>query len=150
VPTDTDSEIDNLLRIFLGLTSKYRDAFLVAEDDLTRCAYKLRRSPLFLEHDGYVRRQFVYVLLQEDDPAALYVVAGFLLFDGRLSDNGDKTFAMMQQEGVFPRLVELITEWDDGRDESLHRKLIVVLYEMARIQALSWEDLGRLQLIQHS
>jgi hypothetical protein len=48
---------------------------------------------------------------------------------------------MMQQEGVFPRLVELIGEWG-GEDETLHRMLLDLMYESSRIQRLTWEDLS--------
>jgi hypothetical protein len=50
---------------------------------------------------------------------------------------------MMQQEGAFPRLVELITEWD-GKEETLHRMLLDLMYESSRIQRLTWEDLSLL------
>jgi hypothetical protein len=77
---------------------------------------------------------------KEDDPSTLYVVAAVLLFDGRSSED---TLEMMQQEDIFPRLVELILERADGKDPFLHRLLLIILYEMARIQRLSWSDLGK-------
>ena len=49
---------------------------------------------------------------------------------------------MMNDEGAFPRLVELIQQQkDDGA--GLHRMQLEVLYEMARIQRLRLEDLSR-------
>jgi hypothetical protein len=69
---------------------------------------------------------------------ALYVVAAILLFDGK---ENEETFEMMQQEDVFPRLVELIQDWGNGRSPSLQRLLLIVMYEMARIQRLGWDDL---------
>ena len=49
---------------------------------------------------------------------------------------------MLQQEGAFPRLVELIVEYHgmDG-EEQLHRILLDIMYEMSRLQRLTWEDL---------
>lgn len=52
---------------------------------------------------------------------------------------------MMNEEGVFPRLRELIQE-RKGDDSSLHRMLLELLYEMSRIQRLRMEDLGELRM----
>lgn len=50
---------------------------------------------------------------------------------------------MMQEEGAFPRLVELIQiHGKAGGDAELHRLLLELLYEMSRIQRLTWEDLS--------
>jgi hypothetical protein len=48
---------------------------------------------------------------------------------------------MMNREGCFPRLIELIKlgKRDDAR---LHRLLLELLYEMSRVQRISAEDLG--------
>lgn len=52
---------------------------------------------------------------------------------------------MMNEEGVFARLLELIQalrkENMDG-GEGLHRLLMDLLYEMSRIQRVKVEDLG--------
>lgn len=48
---------------------------------------------------------------------------------------------MMNEEGVFPRLLELISAKTDD-DAGLHRMLLEVLYEMSRMQRLRMEDLG--------
>lgn len=48
---------------------------------------------------------------------------------------------MMNEEGVFPRLLELIRERVDD-DVGLHRMMLDVLYEMSRIQRLRMEDLS--------
>jgi hypothetical protein len=76
--------------------------------------------------------------MQEDEPASLHVIASFLLFDGK---ENEPTFEMMNREGCFPRLIELIKlgKRDDGR---LHRLLLELLYEMSRVQRVSTEDLG--------
>ena len=48
---------------------------------------------------------------------------------------------MMNEEGVFVRLLELILERMDD-DAGLHRMLLELLYEMSRIQRLRMEDLS--------
>lgn len=48
---------------------------------------------------------------------------------------------MMNEEGVFARLLELILERTDD-DAGLHRMLLELLYEMSRIQRLRMEDLS--------
>ena len=48
---------------------------------------------------------------------------------------------MMQNEGVFARVLELVKSMeDDGM--GLHRLLLELLCDMSRIQQLSWEDLS--------
>jgi hypothetical protein len=49
---------------------------------------------------------------------------------------------MMNEEGCFPRLLELI-KGEGGKDAGLHRLLLELLYEMSRMQRLSHEDLGQ-------
>lgn len=49
---------------------------------------------------------------------------------------------MMQHEGAFPRLVELLQASDtDESDRALRSLLLALLYEMSRIQRLTWEDM---------
>lgn len=48
---------------------------------------------------------------------------------------------MMNEEGVFPRLLELIQEKKND-DAGFHRMLLELLYEMSRIQRLRVEDLS--------
>ncbi|KAJ9620904.1 pre-rRNA processing [Taxawa tesnikishii (nom. ined.)] len=142
VPCETHELIDNALRTFLSFTTAFKgltgeEEYLHSEYDIARCCSKLLESNLFRSNRDYVRRQFVYVFLQEDEVSMLHVMAVFLLFDGRSEET---TFEMMQTEGAFPRLVELIRSRRDD-DRGLHRLLIELLYEMSRIQRLSWEDL---------
>jgi hypothetical protein len=66
------------------------------------------------------------------------LIIAFLLFDGRQNES---TFGMMNEEGVFPRLLELIQAKIDD-DAGLHRMLLELLYEMSRIQRLRIEDLS--------
>ncbi|KIV99827.1 uncharacterized protein PV09_08497 [Verruconis gallopava] len=136
----THEAIDNSLRSYLAFTTKFRSEFLQDEYDIAKCSYKLLDSPIFTAHTEYVRRQCVYALLQEDEPAALHLLAAILLCDGRANE---ETLFMLQQEGAFPRLVELVTEYN-GREgeEQLHRMLLDIMYEMSRIQRLTWEDLS--------
>lgn len=68
----------------------------------------------------------------------LHLIVAFLLFDGR---QNEATFGMMNEEGVFPRLVELIHMRKEDNSE-LHRMLLELLYEMSRIQRLRAEDLS--------
>lgn len=78
------------------------------------------------------------VTAQEDDPHTLHLIALFLLFDGRQEE---RTYELMNAEGVFIRLVQLARAGvDDGLE--LHRLLLELLYEMSRIQRISQNDLG--------
>lgn len=49
---------------------------------------------------------------------------------------------MMNEEGAFPRLLELIQGMKDG-DMGLHRMLLELLYEMSRIQRIRTGDLSK-------
>ncbi|KAL8675399.1 MAG: hypothetical protein Q9168_000230 [Polycauliona sp. 1 TL-2023] len=129
--------IDDALRSYFAFVSNYRGEYLHTEFDIARCSLKLLDSVLFSAHQDYVRRQIVYSLLQEDSPDTLHLLVALLLFDGR--DN-EVTLEMMNEEGIFPRLVELIYEKKDD-DAGLHRMLLELLYEMSRIQRLSLHDL---------
>lgn len=100
---------------------------------------KLLESELFKANKDYVRIQLLHSLLQGAEPATLYIIASFLLFDGR---RNEETFEIMNREGSFSRLVELIKSKED-EDSRLHRLLLELLYEMSRIQKLSLEDLAR-------
>lgn len=48
---------------------------------------------------------------------------------------------MMNEEGIFPRLIELIYGGKDD-DTGLHRMLLELLYEMSRIQRLRAQDIS--------
>lgn len=130
--------IDNALRSYLHFTTNFKDEYLHSEYEVARCSQKLLQSELFEANKDYVRIQIVYSLMQEDEPASLHVIASFLLFDGK---ENEPTFEMMNREGCFPRLIELIKlgKRDDAR---LHRLLLELLYEMSRGQRVSTEDLG--------
>ncbi|KAK0516881.1 hypothetical protein JMJ35_000036 [Cladonia borealis] len=129
--------IDNTLRSYLTFTTNYKGEYIQTEYDIARCSYKLLESGLFAAHKDYVRRQIVFSLLQEDCADTLHFIVAFLLFDGRQNEH---TFEMMNEEGAFPRLLELIQGRTDD-DAGLHRMLLELLYEMSRIQPLRIEDL---------
>lgn len=74
---------------------------------------------------------------QDDDADTIHVAAALCLYNGQ---NDESFFETMQAEGAFTRLVELVAT--PGDDETLHRLLINLLFEMARIQTLERDDLG--------
>lgn len=129
--------IDNALRSYLLFTTNFKDEYLNSEYDLARCSERLLRSKLFRDNQDYVRRQIVYCLLQEDEEASLYIIAGFLLFDGRQHAT---IYEMMNEEGAFGRLLELVR---NGKEDAiLHRSWLELLYEMCRVHRLKNEDLS--------
>ncbi|EAW06866.1 uncharacterized protein ACLA_085620 [Aspergillus clavatus NRRL 1] len=117
------------------------DEYLTSPFEVSRCSYNLLSSRIFASHRDYVRRQMIYGLLQEDEPDTLHLIVSFLLFDGR---EHEEVFRMMNGEGLFPRLLELLRTCAiaDGEGQAaLHRMLMDLLYEMARIQRIKIEDL---------
>lgn len=134
---DSHETIDDSLRSWLYLVSTCRDTFLHSEDDVAGCSQMLIDSQIFCGNQDYVRTQIMHSLLQEDDPSALNVIANFLLLDGR---SDEATFKSMIDGGCFPKLVELIKSRRDD-DRRLHRLLLELMYEMARIERLRLDDL---------
>ncbi|KAJ5138519.1 uncharacterized protein N7515_003367 [Penicillium bovifimosum] len=140
-PCDSEDQIDDALRAYLGITTRYKDEYLRSETDISRCSYKLFTSSLFASHADYVRRQMLYGLLQDDDPDTLHFLASFILFDGR---QNEVVLQMLNEEGAFARLLELIQAMrraDLDGDAGLHRLLMDLVYEMSRIQRIKIEDL---------
>ncbi|KAL4910775.1 hypothetical protein BDW74DRAFT_141837 [Aspergillus multicolor] len=141
-PCSTEDLIDDALRAYLSLTAKYKEHYLQSEYEVTTCSFQLLSSALFVAHTDYVRRQMIYALLQEDDPVILHMIASFLLFDGR---QREVPLVMMNEEGVFPRLLELLQvqalRMDDDNAAGLHRLLMDLMYELSRIQKIRIEDL---------
>ena len=78
--------------------------------------------------------------MQEDEAHMLLATTSFLLADARMTEN---TFELLNKEGAFPRLVDLIQAPKHDDEERLHRLLMELLYEMSRIQKISLNDLGR-------
>ena len=64
-------ELDKLRLKELMRTLNTLEDYLPSEEDLTRCSYKLLESPIFAAQSDYVRRQFVYSLLQVEPPVAV-------------------------------------------------------------------------------
>ncbi|KAL4766083.1 uncharacterized protein BDW70DRAFT_127262 [Aspergillus foveolatus] len=141
-PCSTEDLIDDALRAYLSLTTKYKEQYLQSEFEVTTCSLTLLSSAIFVAHKDYVRRQMIYALLQEDDPVTLHMIASFLLFDGR---HHEIPLYMMNEEGAFPRLLELLQvqslRMDDESAANLHRLLMELLYELSRIQKIKIEDL---------
>ncbi|KAL8702771.1 MAG: hypothetical protein Q9201_004047 [Fulgogasparrea decipioides] len=133
----THGLLDDALRSYLSFTTKYKEEYLQNDYDIARCCFKLLESGLFSFHKNYVRRQIVFSLLEEDSVDTLHLIVALLLFDGR---ENEATFELMNEEGIFPRLIELIHKGMDD-DAGLHRMLLELLYEMSRIQRLRIQDL---------
>ncbi|KAI4153936.1 MAG: hypothetical protein LQ340_001991 [Diploschistes diacapsis] len=134
----THELIDNALRSYLHFTTTYKAGeYLHTDHDVARCSYKLLESPLFEAHKDYVRHQIIYCLLQEDSPDILHFVTAFLLFDGKQNEG---TFEVMNDEGAFPRLLELIQSAEE-QDAGLHRTLLQLFFEMSRIQRIRNQEL---------
>lgn len=129
--------IDNTLRSFLHFTSFFRDQYLQSPHEISHCISHLLQAQVYRENTEYVTLQLVYSLLQEEEPAPLYIIASVLLFSGR---QDEVTFEVMNEEGAFTRLVELIRmhEGEDnmGVDRTVHRLILELLYEMSRVQRL--------------
>lgn len=90
----------------------------------------------------YVRQQIASSLIQEDEVSSLHMIAAFLLYDGQAHE---ETLELMQNEGAFPRLVNLVQEMGQNTadfNHEFHRTLLELVYEMSRIQRLTWEDLS--------
>lgn len=131
--------IDNSLRSFLNVTTNYKSEYLQTDYSIAKCIFRLLEGELYTPNKDYVRRQLIYCLLGEDDNPTLHIVAAFLLYDGRNS-NDDAIFDMMHAETTFPRLVELIQTGSVQEDTRLHRMLLELLYESSRVQRLTYED----------
>lgn len=82
----------------------------------------------------------MYALLQDDDPNTLRITVTFLLADAR---ENEETFELLNKEGVFPRLVELVKNPTE-HEEGVHRMLMELMYEMSRIQRITTDDLCKL------
>ena len=132
--------IDNTLRSYLHFTTNFKDEYLSTEHGIAHCTQKLLSSQVFETHKDYVRIQMVYSLLQEDEAPALHIIASFLLLDGQ---HNEATFEMMNSEGCFPKLLELVKQAKADNAPRWHRLLLDLLYEMSRMQPISAEDLGQ-------
>ncbi|KIX00739.1 uncharacterized protein Z518_09804 [Rhinocladiella mackenziei CBS 650.93] len=137
----THSSIDDTLRSYLSLIGACRERFLPSDHDLGRCAFKLQDSPLFATHAEYIRRQFVQCLIEDDDPDVILVSTSFLIADAQ---SNERTYELLNDEGAFPRLVDLISSRKRHGHEGIHRLLMELLYEMSRIQKIKIDDLAHI------
>ena len=78
--------------------------------------------------------------MKEEDTGILLVTTSFLLADARITE---RTFEVLNEEGAFARLVDLISSPKKDDEEGLHRLLMELLYEMSRIQKISLDNLGQ-------
>lgn len=136
-PCRTHDRIDDTLRTWIALITRYRKDYVHAEEHIIHCASTLLAGSLVSRHEDYVRRQLVYALLQEEDPTTLHLIISFLLLSGQTNDACHHVLA---EEGGFVRLVDLTRRGVD--DEcGLHRRMLILLYEMSRIQKIEWAQL---------
>jgi len=140
---ETHDHIDDSLRSYLALLQAHHQEYISSDDHdhLAHCAYLLYASPLFAQHAAYIRQQLVYCLLQEEDINVLRIAVTFLLADAR---ENEQTFEMLNKEGIFPRLVELVAHPRE-HEEHTHRTLMELMYEVARIQKITQDDLCAFQ-----
>ncbi|KAK4946406.1 pre-rRNA processing [Elasticomyces elasticus] len=136
---DNHGSIDDTLRSYLDLIGAARERFLQSDYDLSVCAYKLQQSDLFTTHTDYIRRQFVQCLIEDDEPHVVLIATLFLIADAQLHDG---TYELLNDEGAFPRLVDLISSPKRHGHEEIHRSLMELLYEMSRIQKIKTNDLA--------
>lgn len=64
----------------------------------------------------------------------------FLLADAQ---SNDRTYELLNEQGAFPRLVDLLLSPQQHGHEGMHRLLMELFYEMSRIQKIRPGDLGR-------
>jgi hypothetical protein len=67
------------------------------------------------------------------------VAATFLLSDAK---DTEITFELMNNEGAFTRLVDLIASPNSDAKPGLHRLFMELFYEMARVQRVKIGELG--------
>ncbi|OCT52979.1 hypothetical protein CLCR_09532 [Cladophialophora carrionii] len=137
---DTHDSIDDTLRSYIDLIGSCRGRFLPSDYDLGRCALKLQESPLFAAHADYVCRQFVHCLIEDDEPNVVLAATSFLIAHAR---SNEATYQLLNEEGAFPRLIELISSPKQHGHEGIHRLLMELLYDMSRIQRIKTDDLAR-------
>ncbi|OQO08009.1 hypothetical protein B0A48_06802 [Cryoendolithus antarcticus] len=135
---ETYEHIDDTLRAFLDFAATHKQKYLLSEYEYARYVYMLLDSSLFAAQGDYIRRQILYCLLQDDDVDTLHLSAAIFLFDGR---SNETAFEMMLHEGAFTRLAELIRDRKDDHN-GLHRLMLELMSEMARIQKLKRDDLA--------
>ncbi|KIW50585.1 hypothetical protein PV05_09381 [Exophiala xenobiotica] len=136
---DNHGTIDDTLRSYLSLVGCYRDQYQPTDYELSRCAYMLQESALYSVHADYIRRQLVQCLIEDDEPHVVLLSTLFLIADAQAYE---RTYELLNEEGAFPRLVDLISSPKRHGHEDIHRSLLELLYEMSRIQKIKTHDLA--------
>ena len=67
------------------------------------------------------------------------MAAAFLLADARETET---TYELLNNEGIFPRLVDLMSRRLKDDETGLHRLLMELLYEMSRVQKIKTDELS--------
>ena len=78
---------------------------------------------------------------QDDEPELIQLTAAFLLTDAQ---HDEVTFELMNNEGSFLKLVDLVSKPQQDEAAGLHRLLMELLYEMSRVQKIKCDDLSML------
>ncbi len=78
-------------------------------------------------------------IAQDDEAKAVLSAASFLIADAH---SNEATYQLLNDEGAFPRLVDLISSPKQHGHEEIHRLLMQLLYDMSRIQRIKLNDLG--------
>ncbi|KAF8458272.1 hypothetical protein BDZ91DRAFT_666113 [Kalaharituber pfeilii] len=138
-PCRTTQLVENNLRAYLGFVTDFQDEYLKSASDWARCSFSFLGSPMFESHKEYIRSRLIERLQLEESNPAIYLISTVLLFDGR---QNQETFERMQGEGLFRRLLTLITMKKQQEDKECRNRLLETLYEMSRVQRLRWEDLA--------
>ncbi|KAF8448444.1 hypothetical protein BGX38DRAFT_1330311 [Terfezia claveryi] len=138
-PCETSQLIDNHLKSYLGIVTSFQGEYLQSASDWAQCGYLLLDSPLFTTDKTYTRNRLIGRLRTDDSNPVLYLASTILLCDGR---QNRETFEVMQAEGLFPRLLEVVGCKKASEDKECRNRLLDVLYEMSRVQRLRWEDLA--------
>ncbi|KAJ9603587.1 pre-rRNA processing [Cladophialophora chaetospira] len=136
---DTHDSIDDALRSYLQVIGNCVERFLPSDQFLGRCTFKLQNSTLFATHADYIRRQFIHCLIEDDDPNAVQVATSLLIADAR---SNEATYQLLNEEGAFSRLIDLISSPKRHGHEQTHRLLMELLYDMSRIQRIKLSDLA--------
>ncbi|RKF80895.1 Protein dip1 [Golovinomyces cichoracearum] len=137
VKCHSPQSIYNVLRTYLNFTRKFGVEYLRMPEDCDRCSMKLLNGRLFKSDEHNMRSFAIDCFMQEEDPTTLYILANFLLQDGR---RNEATFEAMNHRGCFPRLVKLC-HTDDKGNLALLSLLLKLLHEMSWCQQLSLIDL---------
>lgn len=138
--------IERALHAYLKFASMYLDAYMISDNDLTRCGINFVKSQLFINNRSYVRRKLIWLLVNKEhnklEVENKVLIGAVLLIDGKV--NNSATFEMMQEEEASEPVIT--TLWHDRhKSVRLHRILLELLYEMCKIQKLNAKDLMKVK-----